>query len=94
MRTFKPLHSYFAYSPATTLDISQRGLLAVGYGRKVQVGRFLGFFLWLLTWAGSSLGMFCGSVGMVMFVAQPPPWDISQRGLLAVGYGRKVQVCR
>lgn len=38
VRTFKPLHSYFAYSPATSLDISQRGLLAVGYGRKVQVG--------------------------------------------------------
>uniref|UniRef100_A0A7S0WQI7 BING4 C-terminal domain-containing protein n=1 Tax=Chlamydomonas leiostraca TaxID=1034604 RepID=A0A7S0WQI7_9CHLO len=39
IRTFKPLHAYFAYSPATSLDISQRGLLAVGYGRKVQVWR-------------------------------------------------------
>ena len=37
MRTFKPLHSYFSYSPATSLDISQKGLMAVGYGSKVQV---------------------------------------------------------
>jgi len=37
VRTFKPLHSYFAYSPATSLAISQRGVLAVGYGRKVQL---------------------------------------------------------
>lgn len=37
IRMLKPLHEYFSYSPATTLDISQRGLLAVGYGRKVQV---------------------------------------------------------
>lgn len=32
-----PLHSYFSYSPADWLDISQRGMLAVGYGRKIQV---------------------------------------------------------
>ncbi|KAJ9533766.1 hypothetical protein QJQ45_026853 [Haematococcus lacustris] len=37
VRTYQPLHAYFAYSPATVLDISQRGLLAVGYGRKVQI---------------------------------------------------------
>jgi hypothetical protein len=37
VRTFKPLHSYFSYSPATSLDISQKGLMAVGYGSKVQV---------------------------------------------------------
>ncbi|KAF5834675.1 WD40-repeat-containing domain protein [Dunaliella salina] len=36
VRTFKPLHAYFSYSPVTSLDISQRGLLAVGYGSKVQ----------------------------------------------------------
>lgn len=39
VRTFKPLHAYFSYSPVTSLDISQRGLLAVGYGSKVQVWR-------------------------------------------------------
>ncbi len=38
VRTFKQLHAYFSYSPATSLAISQRGLLAVGYGRRVQVG--------------------------------------------------------
>jgi U3 small nucleolar RNA-associated protein 7 len=37
VRTYKPVHAYFSYSPATSLDISQRGLLMVGYGRKVQV---------------------------------------------------------
>lgn len=39
VRTFKPLHAYFANSPATALDISQRGLLAVGQGRRLQVWR-------------------------------------------------------
>lgn len=37
LRMVRPLHAYFAHSPATTLDISQRGLLGVGYGRKMQV---------------------------------------------------------
>jgi U3 small nucleolar RNA-associated protein 7 len=37
VRTFKPLHAYFANAPATTLDISQKGLLAVGQGRRLQV---------------------------------------------------------
>ena len=37
VRTFKPLHAYFANSPATALDISMKGLLAVGQGRRVQV---------------------------------------------------------
>lgn len=41
VRTFKPMHAYFANSPATSLDISQKGLLAVGQGRRLQVG--LGF---------------------------------------------------
>jgi U3 small nucleolar RNA-associated protein 7 len=39
IRTFKPLHAYFANSPATSLDISQRGLLAVGQGRRLQLWR-------------------------------------------------------
>lgn len=38
VRTFKPLHAYFANSPPTALDVSQRGLLAVGQGRRLQVG--------------------------------------------------------
>lgn len=37
VRTYQPMHSYFCRSPATSLDISQRGLLAVGQGRRVQV---------------------------------------------------------
>ena len=37
VRTFKPLHQYFSSAPAVALDISQRGLLAVGWGRRVQV---------------------------------------------------------
>ncbi len=39
IRTYQPLHAYFANTPATQLDISQRGLLAVGQGRRVQVRR-------------------------------------------------------
>ncbi|KIY97753.1 putative U3 small nucleolar RNA-associated protein 7 [Monoraphidium neglectum] len=39
VRTFKPLHAYFANAPATALDISQRGMLAVGQGRRIQVWR-------------------------------------------------------
>lgn len=39
IRTFKPLHAYFANSPATSLDISQRGILAVGQGRRLQLWR-------------------------------------------------------
>jgi len=37
IRMIRPLHAYFSHSPASSVDISQRGLLAVGYGRKVQV---------------------------------------------------------
>ena len=37
LRMLKPLHAYLCARPATALDISQRGMLAVGYGRKVQV---------------------------------------------------------
>ena len=38
IRMMRPMHAYFSYSPANSLEISQRGMLAVGYGRKVQVG--------------------------------------------------------
>ena len=37
VRTYKLLHAYFASAPPVHLDISQRGLLAVGWGRRVQV---------------------------------------------------------
>ena len=37
VRTYKQIHAYFSIRPATTLDISQRGMLAVGNGPHVQV---------------------------------------------------------
>ena len=37
VRTFRPMHSFKAPAPVTSLDISQRGLLATGQGRRVQV---------------------------------------------------------
>lgn len=37
LRMLKPLHAYGCIRPATALDISQRGMLAVGFGRRVQV---------------------------------------------------------
>lgn len=36
-RTYRELHSYFSAAPADWLDVSQRGMLAVGHGRRVQV---------------------------------------------------------
>ena len=40
VRKFQAMHAYFSHAPAECLDISQRGLLAVGYGRNVQVGPY------------------------------------------------------
>lgn len=37
VRTFRPLHAYAADAAPTSVDISQRGLLAVAMGSKVQV---------------------------------------------------------
>lgn len=37
VRALKPMHSYFSRAPPTCLDISQRGLLAVGSQRRIQV---------------------------------------------------------
>ena len=37
MRTYRPLHSYATHRPATAVDISDRGMLAVGCGPTVQV---------------------------------------------------------
>jgi U3 small nucleolar RNA-associated protein 7 len=37
VRKFQPLHAYFSRAPTECLDISQRGLLAVGFGRNIQV---------------------------------------------------------
>lgn len=37
LRTYKEVHAYFAAVPAVKVDISQRGMLAVGYGGHVQI---------------------------------------------------------
>jgi len=37
IRTFKEVHSYFTNRPASSLDVSQRGLLSVGFGTYVQI---------------------------------------------------------
>eukprot|EP00898_Chlorokybus_atmophyticus_P001320 jgi/Chlat1/2189/Chrsp17S02743 len=37
IRTYKPLHSYFSVTPAKHLEISQKGMLGVGYGPHIQV---------------------------------------------------------
>ncbi|KXJ13657.1 putative U3 small nucleolar RNA-associated protein 7 [Exaiptasia diaphana] len=37
VRTYKQLHNYSTYTPASNLSISQRGLLAVGFGPNVEV---------------------------------------------------------
>jgi len=37
VRTYKELYSYFTVRPASTLDVSDTGLLALGYGPHVQV---------------------------------------------------------
>ena len=36
VRTFRPLHAYFSATPASAVDVSQRGMLAVAYGPHVQ----------------------------------------------------------
>lgn len=36
-RTYRELHSYFTVRPTTTIDVSDQGLLALGYGPHVQV---------------------------------------------------------
>ena len=38
-RKLQAMHAYFSHAPVECLDISQRGLLAVGYGRSIQVWR-------------------------------------------------------
>lgn len=37
VRMFRELHAYYSPAPVEWVDISQRGLLAVGYGRRLQV---------------------------------------------------------
>lgn len=36
VRTFKMLHRYFSHAPVTSLDVSQRGLFASGFGKRIQ----------------------------------------------------------
>ena len=38
-RQFRPLHSFYSRKPAASLSISQRGLLAFGYGKVCEVWR-------------------------------------------------------
>jgi len=37
VRTYKAVHEYWNPMPAKSLSISQKGLLAVGWGSQVQV---------------------------------------------------------
>lgn len=37
LRTYKEVHSYLTKTPPTDMDISQRGLLSLGFGCHVQV---------------------------------------------------------
>ena len=37
IRTFKPVHAYYTNTPASSVEISQGGLLGVGFGPHVQV---------------------------------------------------------
>jgi hypothetical protein len=37
VRRFQPVHDYFTISPARTVDVSQRGLVGIGFGSHVQV---------------------------------------------------------
>ena len=37
VRTYKPLHAYFCSAPAKSVEISQKGLVAVSWGSRVQV---------------------------------------------------------
>ena len=37
IRTYKEIHSYFTVRPASTIDVSDQGLLALGFGPHVQV---------------------------------------------------------
>ncbi|CAG9463140.1 unnamed protein product [Pedinophyceae sp. YPF-701] len=39
VRTYREVHSYFSHAPVDCVDVSQRGMLAIGWGRKVQVWR-------------------------------------------------------
>ena len=42
VRTFKAVHEYWNPQPAKTLSISQKGLLAIGWGSQIQVYLFFG----------------------------------------------------
>ena len=37
VRTFKPLHAYFCSAPAKSIEISQRGLVGISWGSRIQV---------------------------------------------------------
>lgn len=37
LRMYKPVHAYYSAQPASNIEISQRGMLAIGWGSTVQV---------------------------------------------------------
>ncbi|KAL4534869.1 hypothetical protein Ndes2526A_g05736 [Nannochloris sp. 'desiccata'] len=37
IRTYRPLHAYTSVAPVEWADVSQKGMLAIGHGRRVQV---------------------------------------------------------
>ena len=37
IRTYRPLHNYFTSTPGTSIDISQKDMIAVSYGSHVQI---------------------------------------------------------
>ena len=41
IRQYKPLHGFYTHRPASSLAISQRGLVALGYGTKCEVRKMI-----------------------------------------------------
>lgn len=44
IRQYKPLHGFYTHRPASSLDISQRGLVALGYGTRCEVRKMTASF--------------------------------------------------
>ena len=77
IRTFKPVHQYFTATPATSMALSQKGLLAVGYGPHVQVRTSL------------SLSLSFGMITLLLFgrvtLARPKGRAVRKSGELDTG---------
>ena len=78
-KSYKRLHSYFAYAPPSDMDISQRGMLAVGYGSQV----------WLPECAPPRvcLQTTCIHVASSHTVCDPPQTDLSLRCSFTMRHG-------